>query len=191
MAGRQPSGAQPCPPWAYGKRVAPGPTWDDSGFGPQNLPQADGSSPVFGTTKVPDDAILTDWAQYVVIAADSGMDMQGGWAPHRSLCVEWATHPIESGQHYYYKSADQGMYDLYYFPDGQEGDALGEALHTMINLFIKWKFMVQSASAKWAAAMPDGNAVALFKDRIAQALQHADEELTNVFDTARCSLHTP
>ena len=112
--------ATPCPPWAYGVRVVPGPSWDDSGFGPQNFILTDGSIPVSGITKVPDDATLKDWAQYIVAAAAHDMDVQGGWAPHRSSCVEWGARPDGSGRQYYYKSADDGMYDLYYFPDPTE-----------------------------------------------------------------------
>ena len=93
------------------------------------------------------------------------------------------------GGQYYYKSADQGLYDLYYFPDGPEEEQRAlEGLRTMANLFGRWKFLVQDAAAKWACTMSDVDAKALFQSRMLNALQRADDELINAVQKARLSL---
>ena len=66
----------PCPPWAYGVTVWPGPTWEFDG---QNVVRG---KVALGVTKVPDDDTLQEWSDYVIDAARSGYwSTEAGWAP--------------------------------------------------------------------------------------------------------------
>ena len=175
-----PRGATPCPPWAYGVRVVPGPSWDDSGFGPQDFVLADGSLPVCGTTRVPDDTVLNDWAQYLVDAANAGAEPAGGWAPHRSSCVQWGDCAEGTDRQYYYKSADNGLYDLYYFPGEQDTREFArDGLRTTTWLFRRWKSMVHAATIERIISLTGSGGRAL-RARVLHALQAEEDELLDL-----------
>ena len=140
----------PCPPWAYGVTVWPGPTWEFDG---QNVVRG---KVALGVTKVPDDDTLQEWSDYVIDAARSGYWREAGWAPHRSSWVEWG--PEESrpgtGPMYFYKSGDEGAYDLNYSPD-QETINVAECAVSMFTCFHKWLDLVEKKFKRVLESMPD------------------------------------
>ena len=110
---------KPCPAWAYGALVAPGPHFIYSGFHSQNTQEVDGHEHlVFGQVLVPSHATLRSWAEYVVKCIQDGTDPSGGWAPHRSCVARWGRNGADRStpQVFYYKADDDSMFDLQYFP---------------------------------------------------------------------------
>ena len=78
-------GSRPCPPWAFGVRVWPGPTWVSSGMEGQDVVRGpDGVLVrVLGITKAPDKTTLDTWSDYVIEACEHGLLAEGGWSPHK------------------------------------------------------------------------------------------------------------
>ena len=109
-----------CPPWAYGAKVAPGPHWRCSGFGRQNVQVLHGEpQEVFGKVLFPDASIIDEWAQEMMFCLDNYMDPNGGWAPSRSLAIEWGVPgPGHSDPEvlFYKAGDDDGMYDVQWWP---------------------------------------------------------------------------
>ena len=75
--------SRPCPPWAIGVRVWPGPTWVSSGLQGQDVVRGpDGVLvQVLGVTKPPDQSTLEQWSDYVIDACEMGWIATGGWSP--------------------------------------------------------------------------------------------------------------
>ena len=133
-----------------------------------------------GLRKVPNDAVLNDWAQYLVDAADAGADVAGGWAPHRSSCVQWGACAEGNDRQYYYKSADNGLYDLYYFPDQEDAHEFAcGSLRTTTQLFGRWKSMVHGAATARAASLTSDR-VKAFRARVLNALQAEEDKLLDL-----------
>ena len=109
----------PCPPWAYGAIVAPGPSWLSSGFGSQNQRKVGGQDAfVFGTMLEPSEATLIAWADEVVLSIREGYNPLGAWAPHRSGEIRWGLRDGSDDESvWYYKCGDDGYYDLQFWPD--------------------------------------------------------------------------
>ena len=176
-------GARPCPPWAYGVRVVPAI--------PDRINEASAHSPSWagsciGTTQIPDEATLTDWAYYVVRAIGAGGDAHNGWAPHRSSWVEWDGAPLSEGlrRQVYNKSADLGRYGLHYYPDCDGNLSVGASVSMMTQLFSTWKLKVRQATAEWAAAMEDDAEKSCFIAKVMNAMDRADDEFLEVVRAA-------
>ena len=138
--------SQPCPPWAFGARVWPGLTWEDSNLMGQDVVRApDGSVVrVLGITRAPDHVTLDMWSDYVIKACDEGFSAEGGWSPARSLWVEWGSELFGPGQgpSFFYKSGDDGEFDLNYAPQ-QDPINIAEGVRIMERSFHHWQVMVQ------------------------------------------------
>ena len=108
----------PCPPWAYGAIVGPGPSWLSSGFGSQNQRKVGGQDAfVFGTMLEPSEATLIAWADEVVLAIREGWNPLGAWAPHRSGEIRWGLQDgSDDDSLFFYKCGDDGHYDLQFWP---------------------------------------------------------------------------
>ena len=136
-------------------RVWPGPDWEASGFGDQDVVVGSNgvAAHVLGITRRPDEATLRLWAKYVLEAADAGCPLDGGWAPHRSLVVEWGAELYRPGvgPKFWYKSNDNGMHDLCYAP-AQDPIKPKEAFDEMIRAFGDWKHLVAKEFADYKKA---------------------------------------
>jgi len=109
----------PCPSWAFGAVVGPGPAWVRSGFALQNVVKnAKGKQiEVLGKVELPSETVLREWADYIVMALQSGLDAFGGWAPYRSVVVTWGKAALgHRSETFYYKAGDVGEYDLEFWP---------------------------------------------------------------------------
>ena len=75
--------SRPCPPWAIGVRVWPGPSWKASGLTGQDVVRAPDGSMVrlLSITKAPDETTLDTWSDYVIEAGEHGFCLKGGWSP--------------------------------------------------------------------------------------------------------------
>ena len=139
-------GSRPCPPWAFGVRVWPGPTWVSSGMEGQDVVRGpDGVLVrVLGITKAPDKSTLENWSDYVIQACAEGFRPDGGWSPARSLWVEWGSELFRPGQgpSFFYKSGDDGEFDLNYAPQ-QDPINIAEGVRIMERSFHHWQVMVQ------------------------------------------------
>ena len=139
-------GSCPCPPWAFGVRVWPGPTWVSSGMEGQDVVRGpDGVLVrVLGITKAPGKSTLENWSDYVIEACEQGCKPNGGWSPARSLWVEWGSELFRPGQgpSFFYKSGDDGEFDLNYAPQ-QDPINIAEGVRIMARSFDQWQVMVE------------------------------------------------
>ena len=135
-------GSRPCPPWAFGVRVWPGPTWVSSGMEGQDVVRGpDGVRVrVLGITKAPDKSTLENWSDYVIQACEEGWRPNGGWPHARSLWVEWDSELFRPGQgpSFFYKSGDDGEFDLNYAPQ-QDPINIAEGVRIMEWSFDQWQ----------------------------------------------------
>ena len=100
-------------PGEYGLPIRRGPSWDWSGMGDDQ----DGGGGI-GTSQWPSYAIQKDWLN-LMMDGDCGGDRDadgfynGGWWLDRSSVGRFPKIGDNTGGTFYYKSGDQGCYDLY------------------------------------------------------------------------------
>ena len=97
-------------PFDYHFVCAPGPAWEEGGFGPQNQ----GTT---GLTQVPDEPILEEWLRGCLTDYHGGPCINGiyygGWWVTRSHWVKWqADAACEDESGFFYRANDDGCYDL-------------------------------------------------------------------------------
>ena len=145
--------AKTCPPWAYGARVWPGPNWE---WGAQDVVKGpDGQlARVLGRVLIPDRNTFQEWAVYLFLAAEQGALLNGGFAPDRSVWVEWGPDLFdEGGPEYFYKAHDEGMSDLYYSP-AQDINKEDRALAMWRNVRNEWRIMVMTRVGNYMWRQP-------------------------------------
>ena len=97
---------------------------------------------VLGITRAPDKTTLDTWSDYVIEACDHGFSAGGGWAPARSLWVEWGSQLFRPGEGppFFYTAGDEGKFDLNYAP-AQDPINVAEGVRNMSCSFDQWLVM--------------------------------------------------
>ena len=167
---------RPCPPWAIGVRVWPGPDFARSGCGSQDVVvgRNNVTAHVLGITKLPDAATLQEWARYVVMAAEEGWALDGGWAPYRSLWVEWGPQVFRpaAGPMYYYKAADNGAFDCCYSP-AQDPVRAKDAMYLFVRTNDDWKDRVYDELVKYMRTHEPNHKTHEVSYNVMRYMQHA------------------
>ena len=126
------------------------------------------------------------WAKYLLEAADAGCPLDGGWAPHRSLVVEWGAELYRPGvgPKFWYKSNDNGMHDLCYAP-AQDPIKPKEGFDEMIRAFDDWKQLVTKELADYIKAHGTGIKTRAVASAVADYMQDAENEIDNMRQAAQ------
>ena len=129
---------------------------------------------------------MRSWAKYLLEAADAGCPLDGGWAPHRSLVVEWGAELYRPGvgPKFWYKSNDNGMHDLCYAP-AQDPIKPKEAFDEMIRAFGDWKQLVTKELADYIKAHGTGIKTCAVASAVADYMQDAENEIDNMMQAAQ------
>ena len=188
--------SRPCPAWAFGVRVFPGPDWDNAGHGHQDVLRGqDGVlAHVLGVTKIPTRAVLDEWAEYIIMAIAEGWSTNGGFAPHRSSYVQWGPElfrPLGGGPEYFYRSGDMMMYDLSYIP-WQDPINVADNVSNMARVYYHWEDLVTTKSMEAVARMASQDEKTRFELAVQTALNSEFREFQHVLAEAlRPEVSTP